>query len=133
MQKSNKIITNENERLKQRINDLQKSFEQANRSKLQITPKPNIKRNSDLPDLSLSSIGFEKSISECNSLKKTCCCSKDPTQTDRSTSHKLCYFYEMRDPFDALKRIRPSNWCLQTPKKKLLNDIALSSVTLFKF
>ncbi|OMJ77495.1 hypothetical protein SteCoe_22889 [Stentor coeruleus] len=133
LQKSNTIITKENQRLKQRINDIQKNFDLVNKSKLQSNHKPTNQSSVDFQGLSLSSIAFDKSTSDGNSLKKTCCCSKDPTQSDKSSSHKGCYFYKYRDPSEESRKVRPRDWCLPTPKKKLFNDIALGSVTLFKF
>ncbi|OMJ88522.1 hypothetical protein SteCoe_9563 [Stentor coeruleus] len=132
LQKSNKIVIKENQRLKQRINDIQKSFDLANKSKLQSNYKPTYQNSIDLQGLSLSSIAFEKSTSDGNSLKKTCCCSKDPG-SDKSSSHKACYFYNYRDPSEESRKVRPRDWCMPTPKKKLFNDIVLGSVTLFKF
>ena len=84
------------------------------------------------PEFSQSSIKYPHSYNECSFLPKTRCTTHDMLSTQNNTL-KNNYIHKLRMFGEAFKRYRPKNWFSKTPKKKFLQDVVISQLTLFKF
>ena len=84
------------------------------------------------PDFSETSVTEQSSFAEFSGLRKTRCNTKDFYQNESNnflniSSQHLVY------NFKRAKRLRPNSWIEKSPKKKFLQEIALSQLPLFRF